>query len=81
MKEKKEAFARLLTIMDELREKCPWDKKQTLQSFVHLALKNFMNFQTLCFRKIRMKSKKNWATCSYTWCFTAKSQKKKTGSM
>jgi XTP/dITP diphosphohydrolase len=26
------AFMRLVTIMDELREKCPWDKKQTVQS-------------------------------------------------
>ncbi|MEM9297533.1 MAG: nucleoside triphosphate pyrophosphohydrolase, partial [Bacteroidota bacterium] len=32
-REKKlEAFDRLLTIMDELRENCPWDKKQTLES-------------------------------------------------
>jgi XTP/dITP diphosphohydrolase len=38
MKEKKEAFARLLTIMDELREKCPWDKKQTLQSLRALSI-------------------------------------------
>jgi XTP/dITP diphosphohydrolase len=36
--EKKEAFARLLTIMDELREKCPWDKKQTLQSLRYLSI-------------------------------------------
>lgn len=28
----KEAFARLLDIMDELREKCPWDHKQTFES-------------------------------------------------
>lgn len=27
-----QAFARLLDIMDELRQKCPWDRKQTLQS-------------------------------------------------
>lgn len=27
MEEKKEAFARLLKIMDELREQCPWDEK------------------------------------------------------
>lgn len=27
-----QAFSRLLQIMDDLREKCPWDKKQTLQS-------------------------------------------------
>ena len=27
---KVQAFDRLLTIMDELREKCPWDRKQTI---------------------------------------------------
>ena len=27
--EKLEAFGRLLDVLDELREKCPWDKKQT----------------------------------------------------
>lgn len=30
--EKMEAFGRLLDVMDELREKCPWDKKQTNES-------------------------------------------------
>lgn len=32
------AFERLLTIMDELREKCPWDKKQTLESLRTLTI-------------------------------------------
>lgn len=32
------AFERLLNIMDELREKCPWDKKQTLESLRHLTI-------------------------------------------
>lgn len=32
------AFDRLLTIMDELREGCPWDKKQTFQSLRHLTI-------------------------------------------
>lgn len=32
------AFARLLTIMDDLREKCPWDKKQTFESLRHLTI-------------------------------------------
>ena len=32
------AFGRLLTIMDELREKCPWDKKQTIQSLRYLTI-------------------------------------------
>ena len=33
-----DAFNRLLDIMDDLREKCPWDKKQTLQSLRHLTI-------------------------------------------
>lgn len=36
--EKLAAFGRLLDIMDELREKCPWDKKQTLESLRHLTI-------------------------------------------
>ena len=36
--EKIQAFGRLLTIMDELRENCPWDKKQTLESLRHLTI-------------------------------------------
>ena len=30
--EKLEAFGRILDILDELREKCPWDRKQTNDS-------------------------------------------------
>ena len=37
-KEKLQAFDRLLTIMDELRLNCPWDKKQTLESIRHLTI-------------------------------------------
>jgi MazG family protein len=37
-KEKLAAFDRLLTIMDELRLNCPWDKKQTLESIRHLTI-------------------------------------------
>jgi len=33
-----EAFDRILTIMDELREQCPWDKKQTMESLRHLTI-------------------------------------------
>ncbi|MEL0300611.1 MAG: MazG nucleotide pyrophosphohydrolase domain-containing protein, partial [Flavobacteriaceae bacterium] len=32
------AVDRLLTIMDELREQCPWDKKQTFESLRHLTI-------------------------------------------
>ncbi len=38
MNNKLKAFERLLTIMDELREKCPWDKKQTIESLMHLTI-------------------------------------------
>lgn len=37
-KQKLMAFDRLLTIMDELRTQCPWDKKQTLESLRHLTI-------------------------------------------
>ncbi len=32
------AFERLLNIMDELRAKCPWDMKQTMESLRHLTI-------------------------------------------
>ena len=38
MNKKSKAFVRLLTIMDELREKCPWDKKQTMDSLRYLTI-------------------------------------------
>jgi len=38
MNEKLVAFERLLNIMDELREKCPWDQKQTMQTLRHLTI-------------------------------------------
>lgn len=38
MTAKLEAFQRLLTIMDELREQCPWDRKQTFQSLRKLTI-------------------------------------------
>ena len=37
-KEQLQALDRLLTIMDELRAQCPWDKKQTMQSLRHLTI-------------------------------------------
>lgn len=36
--QKLEAFGRLLTIMDELREQCPWDRKQTHESLRNLTI-------------------------------------------
>ena len=36
--EKLQAFDRLLTVMNELRENCPWDKKQTMETLRHLTI-------------------------------------------
>src|ERR1700709_69513 len=33
-----DAFTRLVTIMDELREQCPWDKKQTIHTLRQLTI-------------------------------------------
>jgi XTP/dITP diphosphohydrolase len=38
MQQKLKAFERLLIIMDELREQCPWDRKQTLESLRNLTI-------------------------------------------
>ena len=38
MEERIAAFGRLLEIMDELRAKCPWDQKQTLESLRYLTI-------------------------------------------
>jgi len=38
MKPQLQAFERLLTIMDELREQCPWDRKQTMESLRNLTI-------------------------------------------
>ena len=51
--EQMKSFGRLLDVLDELREKCPWDRKQTNESL--------RNFATLWFRMIRKISVRNWA--------------------
>lgn len=38
MEQKLQAFQRLLDIMDDLREKCPWDRKQTMESLRNLTI-------------------------------------------
>ncbi len=38
LNQKKEAFAELLEIIATLREKCPWDKKQTMESLRSLSI-------------------------------------------
>ena len=33
-----DSFLKLVSIMDDLREKCPWDRKQTIQTLRHLTI-------------------------------------------
>jgi len=58
MKEKLIAFERLLIIMDELREKCPWDKKQTLESIRHLTIEETYELSESILEKDMNKVKK-----------------------
>ena len=52
------AFDRLLTIMDELREQCPWDKKQTMESLRHLTIEEVYELGDAILDKDREEIKK-----------------------
>src|ERR1041385_292923 len=58
MNEKLIAFDRLLNIMDELREKCPWDKKQTIESIRHLTIEETYELSDAILEKDLQKIKK-----------------------
>ncbi len=58
MNEKLIAFERLLNIMDELREKCPWDKKQTIESIRHLTIEETFELSDAILEKDMQKIKK-----------------------
>src|SRR3989304_1900138 len=58
MNEKLKAFERLLNIMDELREKCPWDKKQTIASIRHLTIEETYELSDAILEKDMDKIKK-----------------------
>lgn len=52
------AFKELLEIMDELREKCPWDKKQTLESLRKLTIEETYELGDAILRSDLQKIKK-----------------------
>src|ERR1051326_3641990 len=58
MNEKLIACDRLLNIMDELREKCPWDKKQTIESIRHLTIEETFELSDAILEKDMQKIKK-----------------------
>ncbi len=62
--EKLEAFGRLLDIMDDLREKCPWDQKQTLQSLRHLTLEEVYELSDALLEEDLQEIKKRTGRCT-----------------
>lgn len=58
MDEKLQAFGRLLKIMDELREQCPWDKKQTIESLRHLTIEETYELSDAILKKDKNDLKK-----------------------
>lgn len=52
------AFDRLLTIMDELREQCPWDMKQTMESLRHLTIEEVYELGDAILEKDQQEIKK-----------------------
>ncbi len=52
------AFDRLLTIMDELREQCPWDRKQTMESLRHLTIEEVYELGDAILEKDQQEIKK-----------------------
>jgi len=57
-KEQLLALDRLLTIMDELREQCPWDRKQTMESLRHLTIEEVYELGDAILDKDREEIKK-----------------------
>lgn len=51
MDERLIAFKRLLEVMDKLRDKCPWDKKQTFESLRHLTIEETYELSDAILRK------------------------------
>ena len=58
MDKKIKAFERLLLIMDELREKCPWDKKQTMDSLRYLTIEELYELSDAILEKDMSEIKK-----------------------
>ncbi|HEY1037910.1 MAG TPA: nucleoside triphosphate pyrophosphohydrolase [Bacteroidia bacterium] len=58
MEKEKEAFARLLKIMDELRAQCPWDMKQTMDSLRYLTIEEMYELSDAIIEKDMKEIKK-----------------------
>ena len=66
------AFDRLLTIMDELREQCPWDRKQTMESLRHLTIEETYELSDAILEKDRSEIRKELGDIQLHLIFYAK---------
>ena len=64
-----EAFGRFLDILDELREKCPWDRKQTNESLRPNTIEETYELCDALIRDDKVTSAKSWAMCCCMWLF------------
>lgn len=67
-----QAFDRLLDVMDELREKCPWDKKQTIESLRHLTIEETYELSDAIIRQDMQEIKKEIGDIMLHMVFYAK---------
>ena len=61
---KLEAFGRLLDVMDELREKCPWDRTQTNESLRANTIEETYELAEAIINNDNEEIKRSWATPS-----------------
>ncbi len=66
------AFERLLNIMDDLREKCPWDKKQTIDSLRYLTIEEIYELSDAIVEKDMQEIKKELGDIMLHLVFYAK---------
>ncbi|HEY4652210.1 MAG TPA: nucleoside triphosphate pyrophosphohydrolase [Pontibacter sp.] len=67
-----QAFNRLLDVMDDLREKCPWDRKQTLESLRHLTIEETYELSDAILKKDMPEIKKEIGDLMLHMVFYAK---------
>ncbi len=67
-----QAFNRLLDIMEELREKCPWDRKQTIASLRHLTIEETYELSDAILREDMPEIKKELGDIMLHMVFYAK---------
>ena len=63
---KKDFFLQLKKIIKELRSKCPWDKKQTINSLRHLTIEEVYELSDAILKNKKKILKMNWGICYYT---------------